>query len=87
MDDTSTVASNKSSGRPGKKSMVYARTEENIEMEEEIPVEFLLDDDVGPMVEDDVEPTQPAQHPPSLLCTNSLKATVEDDVVLSDLFS
>ncbi len=35
-----------------KKSMVYAWTEENIAMEEQIPVEFLVDDDMRPMVED-----------------------------------
>jgi hypothetical protein len=75
MDETSTVASNKSSGRDGKKSMVYAQTEDSIEIEEEIPVEFSMDDDVGPTVEDDLVVTPPAERPPSLLHANSFKGT------------
>ncbi len=56
MDATATVASNTSSGRDGKNFMVSARTEDNIEMEEEeeIPVEFLVNDNVKPTIDDDL---------------------------------
>ena len=59
------------------KSMEKADPEENEEMDEEVDFGFVVDDDVVPTVEDDVEP---AQHPSPLLLTNSFGDAVHTNM-------
>ncbi len=83
MDDTSSFASDKSSHKSFKKS-----TADDVEdpggifynaneMDEEVDLNFVVDDDVGPMVEDAGEA---AEQSPTLLHSGSPNSTVQDQV-------
>jgi hypothetical protein len=75
MDDTSSVASAKSSCRSGKKA---PPDDVGGDTDEEVDLDFVVDDDdVGSMVEDYVEP---AQHSSPLLQTNSFDKAVSTNM-------